>query len=76
MCGVLISWDHFQSPKETLTLSLPLTTSRDRFGVPKVLISDQDSHFCNKTMLTLLEKYVIVFGKACHLPVEIEHYAY
>ncbi|RDX99834.1 pol, partial [Mucuna pruriens] len=95
-----------------------------RFGMPKVLISDQGSHFCNKTMSTLLEKYgvvhrvattyhpqtnnqdevfnreikkllqkmanpsqtyrtplgmspyQIIFGKACHLPVEIEHRAY
>ncbi|RDY01845.1 hypothetical protein CR513_14773, partial [Mucuna pruriens] len=100
------------------------------FGVPKALISDQGSHFYNKTMSTLLEKYRvvnrvatsyhpqtngqaerkvahpsrkdwswliedalwdhkttyrtllrmspywIVFGKACHLPVEIEHRAY
>ncbi|RDX94916.1 hypothetical protein CR513_22642, partial [Mucuna pruriens] len=69
--GVLISWDYSQSPIETLIFSLLLTTSRDRwklrppgqtmrkllFGVSKVLISDQESHFCNKTMLTLLEKY-------------------
>ncbi|RDX77209.1 Retrovirus-related Pol polyprotein, partial [Mucuna pruriens] len=95
------------------------------FGVPKALISDQGSHFCNKTMSTLLKKYgvaevfnkvikqilqkvahpnrkdwswllkdalwahrttyqtllgmspyQIVFGKAYHLPIEIEHYVY
>ncbi|RDX82615.1 pol, partial [Mucuna pruriens] len=92
------------------------------FGVPKALISDKGSHFYNKTMSTLLEKYRvvhrvvityhpqpmsrsrkdwsrllkdalwahrtayqtplgispywIVFGKACHLPIEIEHHAY
>ncbi|RDY13886.1 hypothetical protein CR513_01135, partial [Mucuna pruriens] len=28
-----------------------------RFGVPKVLISDQGSHFCNRTMASLLQKY-------------------
>ncbi|RDX87946.1 Retrovirus-related Pol polyprotein from transposon 17.6, partial [Mucuna pruriens] len=28
-----------------------------KFGVPKALISGQGSHFCNKTMSTLLEKY-------------------
>ncbi|RDX92524.1 Pol polyprotein, partial [Mucuna pruriens] len=28
-----------------------------RFGVPKVLISDQGSHFCNRAMASLLQKY-------------------
>ncbi|RDX84709.1 gag-pol, partial [Mucuna pruriens] len=31
-----------------------------RFRVPKALISDQESHFYNKTMSTLLEKYGVV----------------
>ncbi|RDX65363.1 pol, partial [Mucuna pruriens] len=104
-----------------------------KFGVPKALISEQGSHFCNRIMATLLEMYgvvhrvattyhpqtndqaevfnkeikkllqkmenlrsedalwahrtayqtplgmspyQIVFGKVCHLPVEIEHRAY
>ncbi|RDY11592.1 Retrovirus-related Pol polyprotein from transposon 17.6, partial [Mucuna pruriens] len=73
-CAILISWDHSQSPKETLTFSLLLTVSRYGwklrpprqtmrkllFGVPKALISDQGSHFCNKTMSTLLEKYGVI----------------
>ncbi|RDX85794.1 putative protein K02A2.6, partial [Mucuna pruriens] len=31
-----------------------------RFGVPKALISDQESHLYNKTMSTLLEKYGVI----------------
>ncbi|RDY09403.1 Retrovirus-related Pol polyprotein from transposon opus, partial [Mucuna pruriens] len=40
------------------TITLPL--SKLLFGVPKALISDQGSHFYNKTMSTLLEKYGMV----------------
>ncbi|RDY01482.1 Retrovirus-related Pol polyprotein from transposon 17.6, partial [Mucuna pruriens] len=54
--GILISWGHFSSPMETLTFSLSLTM----FGMSRVLISDQGSHFCNRTMFTLLEKYGVV----------------
>ena len=28
-----------------------------RFGIPRALISDQDTHFCNRTVETLLRKY-------------------
>ncbi|RDY07940.1 putative mitochondrial protein, partial [Mucuna pruriens] len=30
------------------------------FGVPKALISDQGTHFCNRAMFSLLEKYGVV----------------
>ncbi|RDY04574.1 Retrovirus-related Pol polyprotein from transposon 17.6, partial [Mucuna pruriens] len=53
MCGVLISWDHSQSPMVTRIFcwpsimyqigykSLPPRPTMQRFGVPKALISDQ-----------------------------------
>ncbi|GJX77457.1 reverse transcriptase domain-containing protein [Tanacetum coccineum] len=64
-----------------------------RFGVPKALISDRGTDFCNSQLEKALEKYGVthrtayktptgctpfrmVYGKACHLPVEIEHKAH
>ena len=29
-----------------------------RLGVPRAIISDQDTHFCNRSMYALLKKYV------------------
>ncbi|RDX84773.1 putative mitochondrial protein, partial [Mucuna pruriens] len=34
------------------------------FGVPKALISDQGSHFCNRVMSSLLHKYGVTNGQA------------
>ncbi|RDX81000.1 Pro-Pol polyprotein, partial [Mucuna pruriens] len=31
-----------------------------KFGVPKALISDQGTHFCNRAMSSLLEKYGVI----------------
>ncbi|RDX67180.1 hypothetical protein CR513_53971, partial [Mucuna pruriens] len=31
-----------------------------KFGVPKALINDQGTHFCNKAMSSLLEKYGVI----------------
>ncbi|CAN6566303.1 unnamed protein product [Malus baccata var. baccata] len=46
-----------------------------RFGMPRVIISDGGSHFCNRTIEALLRKYN-VNHKPCHLPVELEHKAH
>ncbi|CAN6687682.1 unnamed protein product [Malus baccata var. baccata] len=60
-----------------------------RFGMPRVLISDGGSHFCNRTIEALLKKYHVTHkvstpyhpqtngqAKPCHLPVELEHRAH
>ncbi|RVW47629.1 Retrovirus-related Pol polyprotein from transposon opus [Vitis vinifera] len=48
MFGVLTSWDLSQCLLENIF---------SRFGVPKAIISDGGTHFCNKPFETLLAKY-------------------
>ena len=73
MYGALISWDHSLYPSDISYILVGVDyVSSDihrvevkflkenifsRFGVPKAIISDGGSHFCNKPFETLLAKY-------------------
>ncbi|RVW69116.1 hypothetical protein CK203_060670 [Vitis vinifera] len=73
----LTSWDLSQCLFSCSQVSQENIFSR--FGVPKVIISDGGTHFCNKPFETLLAKYGVKhksMAKACHLPVEVEYKAW
>ncbi|RDY13036.1 hypothetical protein CR513_02095, partial [Mucuna pruriens] len=68
-CEIFDVWDiDFMGPFPSLTMfhdgwrprpSKPMKLKL-LFGVSKALISDQRSHFCNRTMAMLLEKYGVL----------------
>nr|GEV81752.1 hypothetical protein [Tanacetum cinerariifolium] len=50
-----------------------------RFGTPSAIISDRGLYFCNdkfaKTPIGCTP-YKLVYGKSCHLPIDLEHKSY
>nr|GEX07584.1 reverse transcriptase domain-containing protein [Tanacetum cinerariifolium] len=46
-----------------------------RFGTPRAIISDRGTHFSYKAPIGCTP-YKLVYGKACHLHIELEHKAY
>nr|GEU32387.1 reverse transcriptase domain-containing protein [Tanacetum cinerariifolium] len=46
-----------------------------RFGTPRAINSDRGTHFSYKTPIGCTP-YKLVYGKACHLPIVLEHKAY
>nr|GEZ72650.1 reverse transcriptase domain-containing protein [Tanacetum cinerariifolium] len=50
-----------------------------RFRTPCAIISDHETYFCNDQFAKVMLKctpYKLVYEKACHLPIELEHKAY
>ncbi|GJU84423.1 reverse transcriptase domain-containing protein [Tanacetum coccineum] len=57
-----------------------------RFGIPRAIICDRGTHFCNDDALWAFytafktpircTPYKLVYGKTCHLPIKLEHKAY
>ncbi|GJY13082.1 reverse transcriptase domain-containing protein [Tanacetum coccineum] len=95
------------SDKHLMALKSKSNNDEPWFGVPKALISDRGTHFCNSQLQKALQRYGVThklstayhpqsnrqtevtkmaikrilersvsYGKACHLPIEIEHKAH
>nr|GEV60826.1 reverse transcriptase domain-containing protein [Tanacetum cinerariifolium] len=109
---ILVAADYFSMRVEAM--ALPTNDARvvvkflkslfARFGTPRAIISDRETHFCNDKFDKVMSKYGVthrlattyhpqtsgtyyktpigctpyklVYGKSCHLPIELEHKAY
>ncbi|RDX99134.1 Pro-Pol polyprotein, partial [Mucuna pruriens] len=60
-------WMETRATKANNAIDLLKSNIFYRFGVPKVLISDQGSHFYNRAMATLLENYGVVHRSWHHV---------
>nr|GEU74876.1 reverse transcriptase domain-containing protein [Tanacetum cinerariifolium] len=55
--GVSISWDRSRLHEGTIIYSWLSITCRNRFGTPRAIISDRDTHFCNDQFVKVMLKY-------------------
>nr|GEV88718.1 reverse transcriptase domain-containing protein [Tanacetum cinerariifolium] len=62
--GASISWGHSHLYKGTSTYSCPSTTCLNRFGTPRAIISDRNTHFCNDQFAKVVLKYGVTYRLA------------
>nr|GEW78134.1 DNA-directed DNA polymerase [Tanacetum cinerariifolium] len=65
--------DHISFAMHGIDFIRPFLSSKGN-KIPKALIRDRDTHFSNHQMEKAMKR--VIYGKAYHLPVELEHKAY
>jgi len=69
LCNILLAVDYVSKwveakPTRTNNAKVVVDFVRSnlfcRFGVPRAIVSDQDTHFCNRSMYALLRKYGVM----------------
>nr|GFC08867.1 reverse transcriptase domain-containing protein [Tanacetum cinerariifolium] len=67
--GASISWGRSRLHEGTSIYSWPSITYRNRFGTPRAIISDHDTHFCNDQFAKVMLKYGVTHRLAtAYLP--------